>query len=67
MPKFLVIKPWREGQKVGDLVELTKLHACLVAHVQPFHVDQKTFEVATPSVEQESESDGRSRKKREME
>lgn len=65
MPKFLIIKPWRDGQKKGDVVELSKFHPSLVSHIEPFQEEQKAPVVTPPEVD--AESDSRGRKKRDTE
>ncbi|CNG79490.1 hypothetical protein [Yersinia frederiksenii] len=50
MKKYIITRPWIDGQKEGDVVELQKLHPSLVSHVRLF-TDNREFEVATPSPE----------------
>ena len=65
MAKYLVVRPWDLSVKVGDIVELNKLHDSLRAHVKelPDETEKpRQFEVATPSVQNQLSQQQKRRK-----
>ena len=55
MINAVVVRPWLEGQKVGDMITLKKLHPSLVSHVRL--INSKEDEQDADQVSQTSEND----------